>query len=267
MIVEPSRVSAQLLNVPMALHPGYFPSAMSVSAPDVGASSATQPAYEIVGGMAVIPILGTLFQCLGTTYSWGDATGYDGIRFNFLHAMSNPDVKAIVLYVASGGGAVSGCFDLVDLIYTSRGKKPIAAVCDEHAFSAAYALASAADVIFVPRTGGTGSIGIITAHIDVSKALDKAGIKVTFITYGEQKADGNPEIPLSDEALKAIQADVDKMGLLFCETVARNRNLSVKDVQGMQAGTFLGADGIKVGLADVVSAPDEAFKTLLAELG
>ncbi|MFM0306268.1 S49 family peptidase [Paraburkholderia sp. RL17-383-BIF-A] len=267
MIIEPSQISAQLLNSPMALHPGYFPAAMAVDARSFDEPAYGEIAYGIVGGIAVIPVLGVLLQSLGTTFSWGDATGYDGIRFNFLHALENPDVEAIVLHVASGGGAVAGCFDLADLIYDSRGKKPIAAICAEHAYSAAYALASAADVIFVPRTGGTGSIGIITAHIDVSKALDKAGIKVTFITYGEQKADGNPEIPLTDEALKAIQDDVDKMGELFCETVARNRNLPVEKVRGMQAGTFLGAAGIKAGLADVIAAPDEAFKTLLAELG
>jgi ClpP class serine protease len=104
-------------------------------------------------------------------------------------------------------------------------------------------------------------------HADLSKALDKAGINVTIIQYGDRKADGNESIPLSDEAHRRFQADVDEMGDLFVETVARNRGISVKKVRGTQATTFLGAKGVEIGFADAVMAPNEAFRSLLAELG
>jgi ClpP class serine protease len=133
------------------------------------------------------------------------------------------------------------------------------------AFSAAYALASAADRIIVPRTGGTGSIGVICMHVDFSKALDGAGIKVTFITSegADRKADGHPEIPLSAEAYAALQADIDEMGQLFYDTVARNRGLAAAAVRDLKAATFLGAKGVDAGLADAVMAPDAAFRALV----
>jgi signal peptide peptidase SppA len=193
-------------------------------------------------------------------------TGYDGLRQNFLTALTDSDVKAIMLDVDSPGGEVSGCFDLVDTIYNARGKKPIWAILNESAYSAAYAIASAADRIIVPRTGGTGSIGVICAHVDFSKALTSAGVKVTFITYGDRKADGHSEIPLSPEALEGFQSDIDTMGALFVNTVARNRNIAADRVRGTQAATYLGADGVTQGLADAVMAPDAAFRALLAEL-
>ncbi|MES2035105.1 MAG: S49 family peptidase, partial [Pseudomonadota bacterium] len=163
----------------------------------------------------------------------------------------------------------AGCFDLVDDIYSARGRKPISAILDENAFSAAYAIASAADPgrIYVPRTGGTGSIGVICMHVDWSQALDKAGLRVTFIHYGSRKADGHPEIPLSAEALAAFQADIDAMGELFVETVARNRGLAASKVRAFEAGTFQGLPGVNAGLADQVMAPAAALQAVLAELG
>lgn len=222
--------------------------------------------YELVAGVAVIPVAGTLVQKLGTLQPYSGMTGYDGIRQNFLTALADPEAKAIVLDIDSPGGEVAGCFDLVDTIHAARGAKPIWSILNESAYSAAYAIASAADRILLPRTGGVGSVGVITMHMDWSKALTDAGFKVTILAYGERKADGHPEIPLSDEARTRIQADIDTMGELFVETVARNRNIAASKVRDTQAATYLGAEGVRIGLADEVMPPDAAFLALLDKL-
>jgi ClpP class serine protease len=103
-------------------------------------------------------------------------------------------------------------------------------------------------------------------HADWSAALSEMGIKVTFITYGSCKADGHPEIPLSKEAVERFQYDIDSMGDLFVETAARNRNIAANKVRETEAATFLGADGVKIGLADLVMAPDAAFRALLKSI-
>lgn len=223
--------------------------------------------YEVVHGVAIIPVQGTLVQKLGTLRPWSGMTGYDGIRANLSMALEDKSVRAIVFDIDSPGGEVSGCFDLVDAIYRARGIKPMWSILTESAYSAAYAIASATDRIFVPRTGGTGSVGTICMHVDFSKALTAAGIAVTMIHYGDRKADGHPEIPLSKEALASFQADIDTMGELFVETVARNRGLKPAAVRSTQATTYLGAKGVEIGFADAVMAPDEAFRSLLEELG
>ena len=234
---------------------------------DDGPDQQADRGYDLVAGVAVIPVCGTLVQRTGTLRPYSGMSGYDGIRQNFLTALADPAVEAIVLDVDSPGGEVAGCFDLVDTIYSARGMKPIWSVLNEHAYSAAYAIASAADRITVPRTGGTGSVGVICMHVDMSKALDKAGLSVTIIQYGARKADGQEIAPLSKEALARFQADIDTMGDLFVSTVARNRGLSAATVRDTQASTFLGARGVEIGFADAVMAPDEAFRSLLAELG
>lgn len=280
-------LAQRLFNTPLAIHPAKAEVVMASLSDRLGISQIARngasmmeddeygfaepgnnprSGYDLVGNVAVVPICGTLVQKLGTLRPYSGMTGYDGIRQNFMTAMADPDVKAVMLDISSPGGEVSGCFDLVDAIYKARGKKPIWAILNESAYSAAYAIASAADRICVPRTGGVGSIGVIWMHMDWSKALTAAGFKVTFITFGDTKADGHPEIPLSGEALARFQSDINTMGDLFVSTVARNRNISEKSVRDTQAATYMGAAGVSQGLADKVMAPDAAFRELLAEI-
>lgn len=223
-------------------------------------------AYDVVGGVAIIEISGTLVHKLGTLRPYSGMTGYDGIRQNFLMALTDPNVEAICLSINSPGGDVSGCFDLVDTIYEARGRKPVWSILDDSAYSAAYAIASASDRIVVPRTGGVGSIGVIAMHVDWSQALDKAGLKVTIFQHGARKADGAAEIPLAPEAVERFMADVHAMGDLFDATVARNRGLSADAVRAFEAITFMGETGVSAGLADAVMPPDAAFRALLSSL-
>ena len=223
--------------------------------------------YDVLEGIALIPVHGTLVQKLGSLRPYSGMTGYDGIRRVFLTAMNDPDVKGICLDIDSPGGEVAGCFDLVDLIYEERGKKPIYAILSENAYSAAYAIASAADKIYVPRTGGVGSVGVIVIHCDMSQRIKDDGLKVSIITYGDRKAESNQYVPLTDEARAAVQHDVDEMGRLFVRTVSRNRGLSEETIRNTQASCYLAAEGVQMGLSDVVASPDVAFQELMKESG
>lgn len=223
--------------------------------------------YDNVAGIAVLPICGTLVQKLGSLRPYSGMTGYDGIRQAFLSAMADPDINGICLDIDSPGGEVAGCFDLVDEIYYARGEKPIHAILSENAYSAAYAIASAADRICVPRTGGVGSVGVITMHIDWTQRIKEDGLKVTIVTFGDRKAEGSPYRELSETALAAIQQDINVMGGLFVDTVARNRGVSAKTIKNTQAACFMAADGVALGLADEVCTPDAAFSKLLSLTG
>jgi ClpP class serine protease len=224
--------------------------------------------YDLVNGVAVIPIRGTLVQRTGTLRPYSGMTGYDGLRENFLCALTDPAAEAILFDADSPGGEVAGCFDLVDTIYNSRGIKPIGAILTESAYSACYAMVSSVDPgsLYVPRTGGTGSIGVIYIHVSMEGAMEKAGFKATLVTAGALKGETSEFFDLSDEAFARLKADVEEVGKLFNETVARNRGLKVSAVAGFEAGTFLGQAGVDVGLADKVMAPDAAFRDFLKKV-
>jgi signal peptide peptidase SppA len=279
-------LAQRLFNVPLALHPVKAEIVMAALADRFGIAHLFRegvPAalgapmmsddeaeenkpYTVVQGVAIIPIQGTLVAKLGSLHPYSGMTGYDGIRVMFLTALRDPDVEAIVLDIDSPGGEVAGLFDLADTIFAGRATKPIWSILNENAYSAGYALASAAERICVPRTGGTGSIGVIAMIADMSKALSEAGITVNVIQFGARKADGYPELPLAPEGRARFQADIDTLGSLFVRTVARNRGLKPNDVIATQAMTYLGADGVKIGLADIVASPDAAFRSLKKSL-
>lgn len=281
-------LAQRLFNVPLALHPGkaevvvaaladrfglaklFKPSGEVVNLASVdldGAVEAAWTPYQVVQGVAIIPVHGTLVQKLGTLRPFSGMTGYDGIRANISMAANDDDVRAIVYDVDSGGGEVAGCFDLADAMFELRGHKPQWAILSESAYSAAYVLSSPADRIIVPRTGGTGSNGVISMHVDFSKALEEDGIDITLVTSGARKADGHFSKPLSKTALERLQADVDTMAELLFDTVGRNRGMAASKVRKTQAATYLGAQGVEIGFADAVMSPDAAFRALLDELG
>jgi len=221
-----------------------------------------EPAYTIVEGIAIVPVRGVLLHGGGCWFG----TGYDDIDGMITAAMDDPQVRAVAMHIDSPGGEVAGCFDLCDRIYAMRGIKPMWSILDEGAYSAAYAVASCADMVCVPRTGGTGSIGVIAMHIDISAALEQYGYKVSLIQYGDRKTELYPMVPLSQAARKRLQADVDAMGGMFVDIITRNRGIDRQAVIDTQAGLFLGSDGVDAGLADAAMSCGDAFNALLAAL-
>lgn len=287
-----ANLASRLFNQPLAIHPQKAEMLMAVLASRMGVLDVTrlvradgatvhlenpeapgdwersgQKPYSVTAeGVATIDVCGTLVQKLGSLQPYSGMTGYDGIRACFLDAWADPKIKAIALNIDSPGGEVAGCFDLVDTIAAARGRKPIHAILTECAYSAAYAIASAADRISVPRTGGVGSIGVIAMLVDLSKALASEGITVNLIQFGARKADGSEFIPLEPEARARFQQQIDQLGALFVNTVSANRKLSASVVRATEAATFQGADGVRLGLADAVASPDQAYRALVAAI-
>lgn len=228
--------------------------------------SSESKGYDLVSGVALIRVNGVLVQELGCLRPFWGITGYDGIRENFLTALDDPEAKAIAFLICSPGGDVAGLFDLADEIYAARGVKPIWAILDEYAYSAGYGIACATDRIIVPRTGGTGSIGVIAMHVELSRMLDKEGVGVTVLRRGAHKAEVNSVEKLSDGAYERWMADINEVGEIFEEAVARNRGISASDIVAMQGETFMGAEGVRLGLADAVMAPAAAFQALVGAI-
>lgn len=216
--------------------------------------------YWLAGDVAVIPIIGTLVQRSDWMSESSGMVGYGRIASRFAAALDDPNVREIMLEIDSPGGEVAGAFDLADGIYAARGTKPILAVASELAASAAYLIASAADEIVVPRTGYVGSVGVVAAHYDYSKQLEKRGVAVTLLYAGEKKVDGNPFAPLDERVRDEWMTEIKSVYGLFVNTVARNLGISPGRVASTEAGTFMGTKAVDAGFAHRVN-------TLANELG
>jgi signal peptide peptidase SppA len=212
------------------------------------------------GSVAVIPITGIISHRMNmmSQLSGAGGTSIEKLTAQFRQALGDTNCKAIVFDVDSPGGSVEGVMELASEIYDARKQKPITAVVNSMACSAAYWLASAASEVVCTPSGQAGSIGVYVTHQDESKALENDGIKITVIKAGKYKTEGNPSEPLSDEARAAFQSKVDDYYGMFVKSIAQNRGTSqaaVRDGYG-QGRSLLATDAVKQGLVDRVGTMD-----------
>ena len=224
------------------------------------------PFVKTADGIAIVPVEGTLVYKSSWLGAISGLVSYSEIGQALAVAVEDPSVKGILLSVDSYGGEVNGCFDLADAIFAVRQQKPVFAVAADEAFSAAYALASAAERLYVSRTSGVGSIGTVAAHTDWSQADKMDGLKVTYVHAGARKVDGNPHEPLSDPAREALQAECDRLQGIFAGAVATYRSVSADSLIAMEAACFFGDQGVAAKLADELGTPGDALMGLRAEL-
>ncbi|WP_149139696.1 S49 family peptidase [Gemmobacter caeruleus] len=222
--------------------------------------------FAVVDGIAVIEIAGTLVHRGAWIGQSSGLTSYEGIAAQLQAALADPAIRGIALDIDSFGGEVAGAFDLADRLRVARAQKPVHAFVADHALSAAYALASQADRIILPRTGAVGSIGVVAMHSDMSGALDQKGIAVTLIHAGARKIDANPYQPLPEAVRARIASELEELRQLFAETVAegRGRRLDTLRALGTEAAVFRGEAAVFAGLADEVADPVTAFRAFAA---
>lgn len=185
----------------------------------------------------------------------------------FRQVANDPSVGSIVIDIDSPGGAVDLVPETAAMIREARREdRPITAVANTLAASAAYWLASAADELVVTPSGAVGSIGVYTAHEDISEALAKQGVTVTLIHEGPRKVEANPFEPLSPEAMARLQADVHYYYDMFTSDVAKARGVPVSVVradpekaeQHFGGGRVLQAKpAVAAGMADRVATLDD----------
>jgi ClpP class serine protease len=137
--------------------------------------------------------------------------------------------------------------------------KPIVAQVNADCASAGYWVVSPADEIVVTPTGRVGSIGVMTCHDDISRALEEAGITRTVITSSPYK--GEAFGPLSDEARAYMQEQVDAYDALFVNRVASGRGVSAAEVRANfgKGRMVMASLAVKAGMADRVGTMAETL--------
>ena len=265
-------VAARLFGAPLLIHRPKLDVILAVLGPRVGLSDLAAPSgytpperspSRANAKVAVVPIHGTLVRRTIGLEAESGLTSYAAIASQIDAALASPEVAAILLDVDSPGGESGGVFDLADRIRAAAQVKPVWAVANDMAFSAAYALASAATKVFVSRTGGVGSIGVIAMHVDQSEKDAQDGVRYTAVFAGDRKNDLNPHEPISDEAHAFLKAEVNRVYGLFVETVARHRGIEPSAVRDTEAGLFFGQAAVAIGLADAIGTFDVALSQLL----
>lgn len=220
-----------------------------------------------VGSVAVLSLFGVMMPraSLMTQMSGGAST--EAFAQELQGLIEDDTVDTILLNIDSPGGMTDLVPETAALIRSGRDRKPIVAIANTDAASAAYWLASQATELVVTPSGSVGSIGVYAAHQDVSQKLERDGIRTTLISAGRYKVEGNAFEPLSEEARAALQAKVDTFYGMFVADVAAGRGVTTDAVTaGFGEGRMVTADAaVTAGMADRVATLDETLARLTGQ--
>jgi signal peptide peptidase SppA len=227
--------------------------------------------FDVVDNVAVIPVEGTLVHKGGYIGSSSGETSYQGLQTQVAAAArAHRDglIKGTVFEVDSFGGEAAGAFETADAIARLSAQMPTLAVLTDSAMSGGYLMASAARAIVMPQFGEAGSIGVLRMHLDLSRKLANEGIKVTLLTAGKHKADGNSFEPLAPAMAQKMIAEAETMRGTFANHVGRYRGARFTAAQALatEAQTYRGAEAQSVGLVDAIGPANEAFDAFISEV-
>jgi signal peptide peptidase SppA len=212
-------------------------------------------------GIAVLPLYGIVTQRANMVddVSGPGMTSTQVFGAALRQALLDDSVGQILIDIDSPGGSVYGVAELADQIQSARASKPVVAIANSLAASAAYWIGCAAGEFYVTPGGEVGSIGVWQAHFDYSQAIASEGVKPTLISAGKYKVEGNPYEPLNDEARGFMQSRVDDYYGAFTKAVAKGRGLPVASVRdGLGQGRVLGADAaVEQKMVDGISTFDD----------
>lgn len=240
------------------------------------AGEANEPVYAgdpIQGRKGTIHVLklhGSIMPRGGMMARMSGGASLEMFQKAFSRAADDTQAQAIVLEVDSPGGLVDQVPETAAMIYSARrAGRPIVAVANTLAASAAYWIASAADELVVTPSGKVGSIGVYTMHDNMAEALKKAGVDRTLISAGSRKVEGNPFNPLDATAKAAVQKQVENTYAMFTKAVAKHRGTSVDvvraDPESAEAHfgggrSYPAAEAVRLGMADRVATLDETLR-------
>lgn len=234
-----------------------------------GPSRQNQPNYATIAGaggnIAVLTLYGVIMPRADLFSAISGAKGLNQFQQTFQQAMADPSVNAILLDVDSPGGKVDLVPETAALIRNARGQgKPIVAIANTMAASAAYHLASQVDELVVSPSGLVGSIGCLAIHQDVSRLLDSMGVTTTLVAFGDHKTDLYPYEPLSQDGRDQLEESVQTFGKMFEQDVAAGRGVTVDTVHSTfgQGKMFGAQQAVKLGMADRVDTLDGTIARL-----
>lgn len=191
------------------------------------------------------------------------STSLSGLAAQVRRAANDADVAAIVLDVDSPGGTVSGTVEAANEVKAATAQKPVIAIANTLAASAAYWIGSQASEFIMAPSADVGSIGAMIMHQDVSGYLDQMGIKLTMIRSEQSplKNEAHPFAPLSEDAANYLQGRANEAGADFIRAVAAGRRVSqakVKEEFG-QGRVFGAREAVARGMADRVATLDDVI--------
>jgi protease-4 len=170
-------------------------------------------------------------------------------------AQIDDNVKAVVLYINTPGGAAYPCIEIGHYVNETKAVKPVIAVLGAQCTSGGYYIASFATNIFVHENTLTGGIGVLSVWVDMSEYYNQTGIKIWHWQNEEAtlKDFGAEWRSPTEEEQDMIQNEVNMIAKKILHDIQINRDLSEDLIQIIATGdVFLGSYAMELGLVDEI---------------
>ncbi|WP_296490036.1 S49 family peptidase [Rhodoferax sp.] len=174
-------------------------------------------------------------------------------------AFEDVGAQAVVLLINSPGGSPVQAGIINDEIKRLKvlHNKPVYAVVEESAASAAYYIAVSADKIFVDKASIVGSIGVLMDGFGFTGLMDKLGVERRLMTAGENKGFLDPFSPQTETQRQFAQAMLNQIHQQFIAVVKEGRGERLKETPDTFSGLFWsGQQAVEMGLADQLGSLD-----------
>jgi signal peptide peptidase SppA len=223
----------------------------------LGDVQAREGSAQRTGVVGVMPLYGPIFPKANLMTELSGATSLEQWRQDFRQLVDDDAITSIVLDIDSPGGMSSLIEETADDIREAREIKPIYAVSNTMAASAAYGLAAQATKLFASPSSLTGNVGTYLVHTDDSALAEKLGVKETVIKAGRFKAVELESLtPESKAYLQDLVGDINDR---FIDSVAAGRNLSSEAVAATEAKVYSAQQAVDAGFADQVGTLEDAL--------
>lgn len=186
------------------------------------------------------------------------------LRRDIRSAAADPNVSGILLAIESPGGTAAGMLDLAGEVRAARRQKPVWAQIEDLGASAAYWLASQADMVFANSAMTlVGSIGTYQVVYDYSAAAEREGVKTFLFATGPLKGAGMRGTAVTPEQQADFQARVNEVQAHFDAAVRAGRSMSAAQLAAVRSGgVFSAAAGLELKLVDKIQSPERTIEAL-----
>jgi protease-4 len=217
--------------------------------------------------IAVISLSGTITAGDSSLMS-GSTITPELVRGYLTRAEKDKAVKAIVLHIESPGGEIEPCQEILLEIERAKEAKKIVVSMGSMAASGGYYISTQADKIVALPTTQTGSIGVISAVINVEELLEKLGIQIEIFKGGKYKDMYWGFRELTPEEVEIMQQTVDEYYEQFIDVVADGRGLGKEEIRNLATGQlYSGTKAKELGLVDELGDLDTAINWALELAG
>lgn len=243
-------------------HPRAFWPADSFGPFGLGKQSEPEKPYAVINGVAVIRVEGALSFSAGWWWSEVD-TGR--LAATIRAAGQDLAARSILIDWHSPGGAVAGLADLVAAMKFAGSRKRLVSYAHDMLGSAAAWAGLQGAEVYVTRTAMLGSLGIYVVVDDESAAYAKMGVTRHVVAVGQYKGLSVPGLPVSEALIAQQMGECQAMyGLMTADVAAGRKRDEAWALSVCDGRVHIGAEAVKVGLADGVTTPDELIAAMAA---